>query len=151
LDDQFVQELAVASPHLRMLNLITTEPEIHRPTLTLQAYYYLLKHCNNLQWLGLAVDFSRPKEILQQKSVEWQIQRRMGPFELHVGDSPAEDPRAIAAFLYTVFDDLRLIAPGDSARFDVFHEVDEGWKEVEGILAGRETMEFNEAIDWELS
>jgi hypothetical protein len=129
LDDTDMEELARAWPQLSSLTLRTRHTTQRKPRVTLAGLIPLAKYCRKLSSLILSVNAcevaiseSRPAKGIDHRRLEI----------LGIGDSPIEDPIAVAAFLSDFFPAVTGIYTFD--EYD-YLPIDAKWDQVGELIS----------------
>ncbi|KAJ7495564.1 hypothetical protein FB451DRAFT_367367 [Mycena latifolia] len=102
LDDADIFDMACAWPRLEYLSLTgATDLELREPRVTVQGFYAFAHHCPNLGVLEMIVNATVPPELPIGIPVSQASLRT-----LDVYHSPIRTPKAVAAFLASIFPEV---------------------------------------------
>ncbi|KAJ7499696.1 hypothetical protein FB451DRAFT_1073952 [Mycena latifolia] len=133
VDDNFLEEMAVAWPNLGLLLLGTEIFTARRPHATLKCLIPFARHCPNLNGLGIRMDVLNVPEFSQVAG------DRITHFldALYVGTSPmnADQTTEVAAFLSNLFVDLQYVFVCDKDPMpEPFKTYEQNWDRMAAMI-----------------
>ncbi|EIW78125.1 hypothetical protein CONPUDRAFT_167200 [Coniophora puteana RWD-64-598 SS2] len=147
LDDGDVMAIASYWPRLRVLNLCGLTGCGGLSRVTLKGLLALLKYCQYLHFLWIAFD-PRPREGLSRGRPGGGVIN--GLAMLDVGDSPIDDPTAVAMVLSDVCPRIERLGGWSETTwgYDAAHVEEQRakWKEVESLLAAYTAIRKQERL-----
>lgn len=139
LDDNAMQDLAMAWPLVETLMLETVRADDRPHVATIHALVPLARHCPHLK--SLVFDFDAASVVYAPAATRGVRQHSLS--DLSVEFSPIKSARVVAAFLSALFPNLRVIGSDDAAEYDgpdAEEEMDaartrqQKWRQVERLL-----------------
>jgi hypothetical protein len=129
VDDAFLEELALAWPHLTSLEFGTETFTNRTPQATLRCLIAFARHCPKLESLGVRMNVSEFNVPQFSHSYGNRIAHDLNA--LYVGTSPIGEPAPVAAFLSNIFKDMEYLFTYSGSE-DNRHG--EGWSRVFDML-----------------
>ncbi|KAF7331042.1 hypothetical protein MVEN_02444500 [Mycena venus] len=147
VDDEFLEEMALAWPDLQSLHFSTEVFQTQQPRATLKCLIAFAQHCLELSALGLCMDATDVPEFTQvpgDRVSNWLN-------SLEVGASPinATKEAHIAAFISNLFPQLEYLIPFSSVLVpEAFSSHAKSWRRVEDMIPVFASVRLQEKVFW---